>query len=277
MRSLLSITATIAVASSTLPINTLALSTTKINHLTTSPLSNFNSPLLPLIDETNTILLQQSTVEEETLERTSTANTKNDNNNNLSPFLQEMVDEQRELQMNVGKALDTLRKDYPDFLKRAPDYSIYHPSITLKQSDNDQLSVSTLKSYKQTFGVIRTILSLLYDTDRTVIQSRMVYDATKTQIRVSFNAKLIPKSLITRPIHIDGISVYSIDLSRKQYIDTNTKEIQVNDCAGKIIEHKLDKLLVNGQPLAPPYLNVFGLDGMVGNRQGALVGAGAWS
>jgi len=121
MRSLLSITATIAVASSTLPINTLALSTIKIKH-TTSPLSNFNSsPLLPLIDETNTILLQQSTVEEETLEqRTSTANTKNDNNNNLSPFLQEMVDEQRELQMNVGKALDTLRKDYPDFLKRAP-------------------------------------------------------------------------------------------------------------------------------------------------------------
>ena len=59
-------------------------------------------------------------MEEETLERTSTANTKNDNNNNLSPFLQEMVDEQRELQMNVGKALDTLRKDYPDFLKRAP-------------------------------------------------------------------------------------------------------------------------------------------------------------
>ena len=118
MRSLLSITATIAVALSTLPINTLALSTTKIK--TTSPLSNFNSPLLPLIDETNTILLQQSTVEEETLERTSTANTKNDNNNNLSPFLQEMVDEQRELQMNVGKALDTLRKDYPDFLKRAP-------------------------------------------------------------------------------------------------------------------------------------------------------------
>lgn len=157
------------------------------------------------------------------------------------------------------------------------DYSIYHPSITLKQSDNDQLSVSSLKSYKQTFGVIRTMLSLLYDTDRTVIQSRMVYDATKTQIRVSFNAKLIPKSLITRPIHIDGISVYSIDLSRKQYLDTNTKEIQVNDCAGKIIEHKLDKLLVNGQPLAPPYLNVFGLDGMVGNRQGALVGAGAWS
>ena len=57
-------------------------------------------------------------MEEETLELTSTANT--NEKNNLSPFLQEMVDENRELQMNVGKALDTLRKDYPDFLKRAP-------------------------------------------------------------------------------------------------------------------------------------------------------------
>lgn len=39
---------------------------------------------------------------------------------NLSPFLQEMVDEQRILQMNVGKAMDTLRSDYPYFLKRSP-------------------------------------------------------------------------------------------------------------------------------------------------------------
>ena len=40
--------------------------------------------------------------------------------NNLSPFLQEMVDEQRELQMNVGKAMDVLKSDYPYFLKRSP-------------------------------------------------------------------------------------------------------------------------------------------------------------
>lgn len=40
--------------------------------------------------------------------------------NNLSPFLQEMVDEQREFQMNVGKAMDVLKGDYPYFLKRSP-------------------------------------------------------------------------------------------------------------------------------------------------------------
>ncbi len=53
------------------------------------------------------LLLESST----TVEKESTS---------LSPFLQEMVDEQRELQMDVGKAMDVLRKDYPYFLKRAP-------------------------------------------------------------------------------------------------------------------------------------------------------------
>jgi hypothetical protein len=42
------------------------------------------------------------------------------NGNNLSPFLQEMVDEQREFQMNVGRAMDVLRNDYPEFLRRSP-------------------------------------------------------------------------------------------------------------------------------------------------------------
>ena len=42
------------------------------------------------------------------------------NGDNLSPFLRELVDEQRELQMNVGKAMDVLKSDYPYFLKRSP-------------------------------------------------------------------------------------------------------------------------------------------------------------
>ena len=69
---------------------------------------------------------------EETLERTSSSPNSDGNNNsnsnnskNLSPFLQGMVDEQRQLQMNVGKAMDTLRKDYPYFLKRSPGEYLY--------------------------------------------------------------------------------------------------------------------------------------------------------
>lgn len=40
-----------------------------------------------------------------------------------------MVDEQRELQMNVGRAMDVLRKDYPYFLKRSPGELMKEESV----------------------------------------------------------------------------------------------------------------------------------------------------
>ena len=115
----------------------------------------------------------------------------------------------------------------------------------------------------------------------------MVYDPTKQQIRVSFNANLTPKILGGRIMHVDGISVYSIDLSKRSIhhqtspLSTTRDEKSNQEGRGKIIEHRIEKLLVNGTPLHPPYFNVFGLeDLMVSNGQygsGALVGAGAWS
>lgn len=112
------------------------------------------------------------------------------------------------------------------------------------------------------------MLSLVYDTDRSVIQSRMVYDSTRTQIRVSFNAMLAPK-LGGKPVHVDGISVYSIDSIIR---DADGKR---REQGGKIIEHRIEKMVVNGKTLAPPYFGVFGFE--QGVHTGALVGAGAWS
>lgn len=121
------------------------------------------------------------------------------------------------------------------------------------------------------------MLSLLYDTDKSIIQSRMVYDSTRTQIRVSFNARLVPKIIRgARTVHVDGISVYSLDLSSTTRKDTETGKLIKNNGAGKILEHRIDKLLVNGNPLQPPYFNAFGLE-LMSPHGGALVGAGAWS
>eukprot|EP00584_Thalassiosira_punctigera_P003699 CAMPEP_0172535402 /NCGR_PEP_ID=MMETSP1067-20121228/7429_1 /TAXON_ID=265564 ORGANISM="Thalassiosira punctigera, Strain Tpunct2005C2" /NCGR_SAMPLE_ID=MMETSP1067 /ASSEMBLY_ACC=CAM_ASM_000444 /LENGTH=256 /DNA_ID=CAMNT_0013320335 /DNA_START=157 /DNA_END=927 /DNA_ORIENTATION=+ len=256
MKSLLSL---VAVAAS-VPSNALALSSSKIRSRSHQRQSASPSHLEPLSSPPRIL---ESTVEE-TLDQTLT------DENNLSPFLQGMVDEQRELQMNVGKAMDVLRKDYPYFLKRAPDYSIYHDAITLSASDG-QIQLTKLSSYKKAFGVLRTMLPLLYDADRSVIQSRMVYDSTKTQIRVSFNAMLVPK-IGGKTVHVDGISVYSIDLSATRDRDGNKR-----DGAGKIREHRIEKLLVNGAALQPPYFNAFGLEMVSGRGTGALVGAGAWS
>lgn len=138
------------------------------------------------------------------------------------------------------------------------------------------------------------MFSLLYDTDRSVIQSRMVYDSARSQIRVSFNARLIPKNHLgvasalgfglvgsmhnRAAVHIDGISVYSMDLSSTLKEDEHG-DLSRNDGAGKIIEHRIEKLLVNGAPLQPPYFNSFGLEMLSSGQHGAgsLVGAGAWS
>lgn len=38
----------------------------------------------------------------------------------LPPFLQEMVNERRNFEINLGRAMDALRKDYPYMLYKTP-------------------------------------------------------------------------------------------------------------------------------------------------------------
>jgi hypothetical protein len=38
----------------------------------------------------------------------------------LPPLIQQIADERREFQVNLGKAMDTIRKDMPEILKSAP-------------------------------------------------------------------------------------------------------------------------------------------------------------
>jgi hypothetical protein len=85
------------------------------NNNMAAALSTLSKPVSRIRNSSITPLLESSTVEKEKIGLPGM-----EQQGNLSPFLQEMVDEQRILQMNVGKAMDTLRSDYPYFLKRAP-------------------------------------------------------------------------------------------------------------------------------------------------------------
>ena len=46
--------------------------------------------------------------------------TKEETLRDLPPVIQQIADERQEFQLNLGKAMDTLRKDMPEILKRAP-------------------------------------------------------------------------------------------------------------------------------------------------------------
>merc|ERR1719296_125002 len=165
---------------------------------------------------------------EEALERPTEEALERPTEETLSPFLREMVDEQRELQMHVGKAMDAFRRDYPDFLRRTPEYAIYHDDVTFSASDG-QVQLHNLGSYKQMVGVVRRALAFLYDADKSVVQSRMVYDPA-----------LAPK--LGGTVHVDGVSVYSLDLAPAS-----------RGGEGKVVEHRVERLLVNGAELRPPY------------------------
>mmetsp|Transcript_12952 Transcript_12952/g.16380 ORF Transcript_12952/g.16380 Transcript_12952/m.16380 type:complete len:255 (+) Transcript_12952:141-905(+) len=154
----------------------------------------------------------------------------------LPPLLQDMVNERRNFEINLGRAMDVLRKDYPYMLYKTPDFSIYHDQINVVDPSGVQLS--GLSNYKNSFSFLQTIVRFFYNTNESEVQSRMIYDFARQSIRISWNAVLVPKVLGNRrnAMYIDGISVYKMDSE-----------------SGKIVEHTVEKMLINNIPVQPPY------------------------
>ena len=191
-------------------------------------------------------------------ESTGTAATSSD----LPPVLQGIVDERREFEINLGRAMDTLRKDYPHLLYRAPEFSIYHDDINVVDPSGVQLT--GLNSYKQSFRFAQSIVGLFYDKDKSYIKHRMVYDWARGSIRMSWNAVIVPKVVGNRrnALYLDGVSMYKLDTE-----------------SGKIIEHKIENVILNNTPLNPPYpIQMLLASALLGTdrRVPAGVGAGAW-
>ena len=76
---------------------------------------------------------------------------------------------------------------------------------------------------------------------------------------VSWHVVLVPKVPLGKPIHVDGISMYKLDLT-----------------SGKIIEHQIDNLMINDTPVIPPY-GIFSLvsQDLLGLKPGSKVGVPA--
>lgn len=177
----------------------------------------------------------------------------------LPPVLQDIVNERREFEINLGRAMDTLRKDYPSMLYRQPDFSIYHDEIAVVDPSGVQLK--GLSNYKNSFGFTQTLIKFFYNTDISGVHSRMVYDFARQSIRISWHATLIPKLVGNRrnALYIDGISIYKMDAS-----------------SGKIVEHRVENMLINNTPVTPPYGVLTALrDELLNPGYGVPVGVGA--
>lgn len=118
------------------------------------------------------------------------------------------------------------------------DYSIYHANITVVDPSGVQLT--GVDNYKSSIKFMQQFIKFWFQ-ERSGLQFRMVYDFARSSIRVSWHVVLVPKVPLGKPLHVDGISMYKLD------VDT-----------GKIIEHKFENMMINNTPVMPPY-GVFSL------------------
>lgn len=157
-------------------------------------------------------------------------------NSNEYSSRSDINDKKREFELNVGKAIDTLRKDYPDMLTRSPDFTIYDKDIEI--IDPSGVTLHSLQSYKTSFRFLHMVIKLFYCTDQSGLKFRLIYDCARKNVRVSWNAFLVPRAIYggTRnKLHVDGISVYELDRS-----------------SGLISQHRVERLLVNDMPVSAP-------------------------
>ena len=162
-----------------------------------------------------------------------------DEENNLPPVLQNMVAERREFELSLGRAMDTLRRDYPELLRREPNFDIFTNDI--KVVDPSGVQISGLSKYKSSFKFLQTFIGLFYNKEKSMVQHRMVYDWARSSIRISWNVVLVPKVVgnVKNSLYIDGISIYKMNI--------------VASRPGDVSEHKVEKLMINNIPVEPPY------------------------
>ena len=134
-----------------------------------------------------------------------------------------------------------------DMYSYQPDFSIYHSDISLIDPSGVQLT--GLDKYKSALQFLQSFIQFWFVSNSSGLQYRMVYDFCRSSIRISWNVRLVPK-FVGRPVYIDGISLYKLDSQ-----------------SGKIIQHKIEKLIINNTPVTPPY----GIFSLLLQHEGAVV------
>ena len=138
-------------------------------------------------------------------------------------------------ELHVGRALDTLRRDYPQILTQNPDFSIYDPTIEFV--DPSGVKVHGLRQYKGAFSVLHALIQVIYCPARSSLSLRMCYDKARQNIRVSWNVEAVPREIfggLRTTAHVDGISVYELDRDN-----------------GNITQHRIERLIYNDREVRP--------------------------
>merc|ERR1719163_2049540 len=138
-----------------------------------------------------------------------------------------------EYQLNLGRAIDTLRVDHPRLFTHKPDFSIFTEDVVLRDPSGAP-RLSGLDQYSRVFDMLRFLRRGTMQ-DAQLTHSLVVSDST---IRVRWNAKLWMRDPAlgfntlangeAALVHLDGVSVY-----------------ELND-AGLVRAHGLENIVISG-------------------------------
>lgn len=143
--------------------------------------------------------------------------------------------DRQEFEMQVGRAMDTLRDDYPVFLEKDLDYSIYHSDLEL--IDPSGVHLHGVKNYENAIRLVHTMVGIFYCPDASDVKYRMCFDKARQNIRIHWNARVVPKAIFggyKTTLHVDGISIYELDRM-----------------SGTITQHRLERLVMNDDHVTP--------------------------
>lgn len=147
-----------------------------------------------------------------------------------------IVDSEKEFEINLGRAVDTLKSDYPNLLTEDPSWNLYHSDLEV--IDPTGVSLHGLNNYKMAFSFIHGVVKWFYCEEKSYMKSiRVGFDWARKVIRVSWNVEIVPKMIFggtRKTLHVDGISEYYLDRA-----------------SGLITEHKVSHLLINNVPVRP--------------------------
>jgi hypothetical protein len=115
------------------------------------------------------------------------------------------------------------------------DFSIYDKDIEV--IDPSGVKLYGVNNYKSAFHLLHAIVGIFYCPERSSLSFRMCYDKARQDIRIHWNAQVIPKAIFggyKTTLHVDGISVYV--LGRE---------------SGNITQHRVERLIINDVSIMP--------------------------
>jgi hypothetical protein len=107
----------------------------------------------------------------------------------------------------------------------------------LELIDPSGVHLHGVKNYEKAIRIVHSLVGIFYCPERSGITFRMCFDKARQNIRIHWNARIIPKAIFggtKSTLHVDGISIYELDRTN-----------------GNITQHRLERLVMNDDYVTP--------------------------